>query len=121
MTSTKPRKTPAKRTAGDAAATPLALAFMALVIFSGLAALVALLRVGIQTFWVPSEEEVPKVLLIEIAPVIALLAITVALTVEARPVMRYMQGTAAALHRPEVYVEGVLGAPRVQAEEETSE
>jgi len=25
-----------------------------------------------------------------------------------------MQGTAAALHRPEVYVEGVLGAPRVQ-------
>ena len=48
--------------AGDAAATPLALGFMALVIFSGLAALVALLRVGIQTFWVPSEEEVPKVL-----------------------------------------------------------
>jgi multicomponent K+:H+ antiporter subunit D len=103
--------------APDAAATPLGLAFASLVIFSGLAALVALLRIGIQTFWVPSEEEVPKVLLIEIAPIIALLAVTVAITVEANPVMRYMQATAAALHRPEVYVEGVLGAPRVQDEE----
>jgi multicomponent K+:H+ antiporter subunit D len=98
----------------DAAATPLALGFMGLVIFSGLAALVALLRVGIQTFWVPSEEEAPKVLLVEVAPVVALLAVAVVLTAEAGPVMRYMQGTAAALHRPEVYVEGVLGAPRVQ-------
>jgi len=98
---------------GDAAVTPLALAFTGLLIFSGLAALVALLRVGIQTFWVPAEEEVPKVLLMEIAPVIALLAVTVAITVEAHQVMRYMQATSAALHRPEVYVEGVLGAPRV--------
>ena len=96
----------------------LSLAFTALLIFSGLAALVALLRVGIQTFWVPSEEDVPKVLLIEIAPVIALLAVTVAITVEARPVMRYMQATAAALHRPQVYVEGVLGAPRVPEADE---
>ena len=103
---------------GDPAVTPLSLGFTALVIFSGLAALVALLRVGIQTFWVPSEEDVPKVLLIEIAPVIALLAVTVAITVEAQPVMRYMQATAAALHRPQVYVEGVLGAPRVPEGEE---
>ena len=99
---------------GDPAVTPLALAFTALLILSGLAALVALLRVGIQTFWVPDDDEVPKVLLIEIAPVVALIAVTVVLTVEARPVMRYMQATADALHRPEVYVEGVLGAPRVE-------
>jgi multicomponent K+:H+ antiporter subunit D len=102
------------------AVTPLMLGFTALLIFSGLAALVALLRVGIQTFWVPSEEEVPKVLLIEIAPVVALIAVTVVLTVEAQPAMRYMQATADALHRPEVYVEGVLGAPRV-ADGEASE
>jgi multicomponent K+:H+ antiporter subunit D len=102
--------------AGDPAVTPLALAFTALLIFSGLATLVALLRVGIQTFWAPSEEEVPKVLLVEIAPVIALLAVTVVMTVEAQPVMRYMQATSEALHRPDVYVEGVLGAPRVSRE-----
>jgi multicomponent K+:H+ antiporter subunit D len=102
--------------AGDAAVTPLALAFTALLIFSGLAALVALLRVGIQTFWAPEEEDVPKVLLVEIAPVVVLLAVTLVMTVEAQPVMRYMQATSAALHRPEVYVEGVLGAPRVSRE-----
>jgi multicomponent K+:H+ antiporter subunit D len=102
---------------GDAAGiSAVSLGFGALVIASGLAALVALLRVGIQTFWVPAEEEVPKVLLIEIVPVIGLLAITVGITVEARPVMRYMEATAAALHQPDVYVRGVLDAPRVTGE-----
>jgi multicomponent K+:H+ antiporter subunit D len=91
----------------------VALGFTALLILSGLAALIALLRIGIQTFWVPAEDEVPEVLLIEIAPVIALLAVTVGITVEAGPVMRYMEATAEALHRPEVYVRGVLDAPRI--------
>ena len=100
---------------GDAVP-PVALAFTALLILSGLAALVALLRVGIQTFWVPAEDTVPKVLLIEIVPVVALLAITVGITVEAGPVMRYMEATASALHRPDVYVRGVLDAPRVADE-----
>jgi multicomponent K+:H+ antiporter subunit D len=96
----------------------VALGFTALLILSGLAALIALLRIGIQTFWVPAEDEVPKVLLIEIAPVIALLAVTVGITVEAGPVMRYMQATAEALHRPEVYVRGVLDAPRIAGDTE---
>jgi multicomponent K+:H+ antiporter subunit D len=107
---------------GTGGAVPgVALGFTSLLIFSGLAALVALLRVGIQTFWVPTEEEAPRVLLIEIVPVVALLAITAAMTVEAGPVMRYMEATAAALHRPEVYVEGVLGASRVSGEAEHAE
>ena len=55
------------------AVSALSLGFTALLILSGLAALIALMRVGIQTFWVPVEDEVPKVLLIEIIPVIALL------------------------------------------------
>jgi multicomponent K+:H+ antiporter subunit D len=101
--------------------TPLALAFTALLIVSGLATLVGLLRIGIQTFWVPAEEEVPKVLLVEIAPVIALLAVTVGITIEAHPVMRYMEATAAALHQPQVYVEGVLGAPQIPEAEEPAE
>jgi len=105
---------------GDDEATvdALRLGFTALVIFSGLASLVALLRVGIQIFWVPSEEEEPKVLLVEVAPVMALLAVTLAITIEAQPVMRYMQATSSALLRPQVYVEGVLGAPRVPEAEQ---
>jgi hypothetical protein len=43
----------------------------------------------------------------------ALLALTVAMTVRAQPVMRYMDATARALERPQLYIEGVLGAPRV--------
>jgi multicomponent K+:H+ antiporter subunit D len=94
-------------------ASMVGLAFTGLLIISGLAALIALLRSGIQTFWVPAEEEPPKVLLIEILPVVALLALTVAMTVQAQPVMRYMDATARALERPQIYIEGVMGAPRV--------
>jgi multicomponent K+:H+ antiporter subunit D len=95
------------------AVSALSLGFTALLILSGLAALIALMRVGIQIFWVPVEDEVPKVLLIEIIPVIALLGVTAAMTVKAGPAMHFMEATAAALHQPQVYVQGVMGAPRV--------
>ncbi len=100
---------------GSASASALGFWFTALLIVSGLAALIALMRVGIQTFWVPAEEPAPKVLLVEILPVVVLLSLTVAMTVQARPVMRYMEATARALERPEIYIDGVLNAPRVAA------
>jgi multicomponent K+:H+ antiporter subunit D len=89
---------------------PVALVFTALVVLSGLAALVALTREGIRTFWAAEEEEMPTVPLIELAPVVLLLALTVAMTVKAGPVMRYMEATASALNHPHVYVRGVLGS-----------
>jgi multicomponent K+:H+ antiporter subunit D len=96
---------------------PVALVFTALVIASGLAALIALAREGIRTFWAAEEEEMPTVPLIEIAPVVLLLALTVAMTVKAEPVMRYMEATASALNHPHVYVRGVLGgAPTGEAD-----
>jgi len=87
---------------------PLAWGFFGLLILSGLATLIAMVRVGMQTFWASSDTEVPKVLALEIAPVVALIALTVVLTVQAQPVMRYMEATARALHRPYIYTEGVL-------------
>ena len=93
---------------------PTALGFTALVIVSSLAALVALVREGIRTFWAEAEE-LPPVPLLEIAPVVVLLALTVAMTTQAGPVMRYMEATASALDHPHVYVRGVLGtAPAAQ-------
>ena len=89
---------------------PVALVFTGLVVFSGLAALVALSREGIRTFWASDKDEMPAVPLIEIAPVVLLLALTVAMAVKAGPVMRYMEATASALDHPHVYVRGVLGA-----------
>lgn len=79
---------------------------------SGLAAMIALSRAGIRAFWAPIEETVPRVLLIEIAPVAALLVLTAVLTVQAGPVMRFMEATAASLHAPQSYVDEVLSAPR---------
>ncbi len=83
--------------------------FMALVILSGLATLVALVRVGIQTFW-GGDDNVPKVLALEIAPVVALLAIATLMTIRAEPAMRYAELTAQGLYQPQTYIAGVMGA-----------
>ncbi|WP_435168675.1 monovalent cation/H+ antiporter subunit D [Falsirhodobacter sp. 1013] len=95
--------------------------FMAALIVSGLATLIALLRVGVQTFWAAGDQDEPKVLAVEIAPILALLTLVAVLTWQARPVMRYMEATAAALHRPEVYISGVLTAERTQHQREEAE
>lgn len=96
--------------------------FVALLILSGLAALIALVRAGIRIFWAPVAALVPRVLLTEIVPVAVLLFMTLVLTVQAGPVMRFMKATAVSLHEPESYIEAVLKAPqaaqwRTEAEE----
>jgi len=83
----------------------------ALLIVSGLSALIAMSRAGIRAFWAPVDAVVPRVLLIEILPVGLLLAATVALTVQAGPVMRFMEATAEGLHQPWSYVEKVMSQP----------
>jgi len=90
-------------------------AFTALLLLSGLAALLALSRVGIRAFWAPVDAVVPRVLAVEVAPVIFLLLLTLGLTVKGGPVMRYMEETARAVHAPSSYVDDVLTAPRVPA------
>jgi multicomponent K+:H+ antiporter subunit D len=87
-------------------------AFVALLLVSGLATLIGLVRIGIQTFWA-SDGVVPRVLALEIAPVLALCAMILLLTVRADDALRYMRATAEALYRPTIYAEGVLRAPRV--------
>lgn len=87
-------------------------AFTGTVFVSGFATLVALLRIGIQTFWA-GDSGPPRVLALEMGPIIGLVAVTVLLTVQAQGVMRYMNETARALHHPTIYVEGVIRAPRM--------
>jgi multicomponent K+:H+ antiporter subunit D len=86
-------------------------ALLAALVLSGLATVVAMTRAGINAFWASPERAVPRVGLVEIAPVLLLLAACLALTVQAGPVMRYMQATAEALHAPQGYVQGVLPTP----------
>jgi multicomponent K+:H+ antiporter subunit D len=90
----------------DAGATSWVL--MALLLLSGFAAMVAMARAGIRSFWLPLEGGVPRVRVIEIAPIIVLLALCGALTVQSGSVMRFLGATAADLHVPGSYIRAVL-------------
>jgi multicomponent K+:H+ antiporter subunit D len=58
----------------------------------------------------PVEGVVPRVLVMDIAPVAFLILLCLALTVEGGPAMRYMNATAQSLHQPSAYISDVLSA-----------
>ncbi|WP_110972619.1 monovalent cation/H+ antiporter subunit D [Pseudomonas huaxiensis] len=82
---------------------------VALLVLSGMASLIALVRVGIQRFWTPQERPSPLLRLYECVPIVALLSLCVVLSLWAEPLMRYAQDTAASLGDSSVYIEAVLG------------
>ncbi|KQS89597.1 cation:proton antiporter [Rhizobium sp. Leaf453] len=86
--------------------------YVSLLILSGLAAMIAMNRVGIRTFWTSIEGTIPRVYLIEITPVLLLLTACVLLSLQAGPAMRYMDATAKALSQPQNYIGRVMSAPR---------
>ena len=83
---------------------------VALVILSGLAALVAMMRSGIRIFWAPLEVIIPRVLVVEVAPIVALLALCMVLAVQGGAMLSYTDAAAQALHSPSTYIQSVLGA-----------
>jgi multicomponent K+:H+ antiporter subunit D len=93
--------------------------FLTLVLLSGFATLIGLVRIGIQTFWA-SDGAVPRVLAVEIVPVLALVGMILFLTGQADDTMRFMRSTAFALDRPEGYIGGVLQAPRTEERKEAA-
>lgn len=84
-----------------------ALAVVTLVILGGLATLIALTRAGIRTFWSSIEGTVPRVLVIEIVPVMLILALTAALTVKAGPALAFMEATIRGVTGPQAYIGAV--------------
>jgi len=91
-----------------AAVSTAAWTFMVVLILAGLAAIVSLTRAGIHAFWASPERAVPRVRLVELAPVIVLLILCGVQTIQAGPVMRYMRAAAQSLHVPDDYIRGVL-------------
>jgi multicomponent K+:H+ antiporter subunit D len=83
---------------------------MAFVVLSGLASMIALLRAGINRFWAPTDEHVPRVRVVEMAPIALLLGLGVGLTLLAGPVMGTIQTMSAGLYDPATYIEAVLGS-----------
>ncbi|MFJ7567337.1 monovalent cation/H+ antiporter subunit D [Herminiimonas sp. NPDC097707] len=88
-------------------------ALMALIVLSGLAAIISLLRFGVRTFWASSTITSPRLHVTEVLPISFLLLLCVALTVQAGPVFDYLGRASADLHRPAQYIERVLSEPVV--------
>jgi multicomponent K+:H+ antiporter subunit D len=93
-------------------------ALLVAVILSGLAALIAMTRAGIRAFWASPDRAVPRVRVIEIAPVAFLLILCAMQTIQAGPIMRFMHAAAESLHAPRGYVRDVL---RPASEQQTRE
>jgi multicomponent K+:H+ antiporter subunit D len=81
---------------------------VAMLIISGLAATIALMRTGINTFWVSLEGVVPAIRWVEVAAIVMLLGLGLIMTVYARPVMTFMAMAADALYTRGEYVQAVL-------------
>jgi multicomponent K+:H+ antiporter subunit D len=88
-------------------------ALLVLLIASGLATVVAMMRGGVRTFWPSLERTVPRVRIIEMAPVAVLLLLCFVLAVQAGPVMRYMQAAADSVHAPHDYMRAILSSSGV--------
>ncbi|AGT08662.1 monovalent cation/H+ antiporter subunit D [Paracoccus aminophilus] len=86
--------------------------YAALLILSGFAVLVSLVRLGIRRFWA-SGKPPERMLALEIVPVFLILAMLVLQTVKAGPLLNYTHATALDLAAPAVYRNAVLSAPVV--------
>jgi multicomponent K+:H+ antiporter subunit D len=86
---------------------------MALLLLSGFLTLVALSRAGIRYFWTQPMSSMPALRALEVLPVAALLATSLALSIEAGPVMRHASDTAQGLFKPTAYRNAVMGARQV--------
>jgi len=88
----------------------LAWVLLGLLVVSGLTTVVSLTRIGIRAFWVPSGRAQPRLRVIEVFPIAAMLVLGIVLMVQAQPAMRYFTDTARALHHPGDYVRGIMSA-----------
>jgi len=94
---------------GPAAVSTGGWALLLALVLSGLATVIAMTRAGIRVIWAASDRVVPRVGVVEIAPVLLLLGTCIGMTAAAGPVLRYMDQAAIALHAPEDYVRQVTG------------
>ncbi len=98
---------------GSPAIGPTGWTLMVLVIVSGLIAIISMLRFGVRTFWAAEIVSPPHLRLSEAAPVAGLLLLSLAMTVQARPLFDYLERASASLHAPGNYARRVLTEPVV--------
>ncbi|ODS92205.1 MAG: monovalent cation/H+ antiporter subunit D [Comamonas sp. SCN 65-56] len=81
-----------------------------LMLLTGLAALLALVRVGVRHFWAAHDRRAPQLRVLEGLPIAGLLGACIALALYAGSAMRFTGEAAQALHTPAHYIHGVLAA-----------
>jgi multicomponent K+:H+ antiporter subunit D len=94
-----------------ATATSMTWALMVLIVLSGLMAIISLLRFGVRTFWAAGKVTPPSLSASEVAPICLLLLLCIALTVQAGPVISYLQRASDDLHQPGKYIDRVMSEP----------
>lgn len=87
--------------------------FCAAVLMTGVAATIALSRVGSRLFWSVRGRRTPRLRLIEAGPPAFLILLCLVLTASAGPVMTYLESAAQSLHSPQVYIRVVNGTKEV--------
>lgn len=75
---------------------------------SSFAAIVALLRIGIETIWDSTEGVIPRVRGVEFASIAGLLLACILMTTHGAAILGYTDATVAWLHRPHDYIGAVL-------------
>ncbi|THF61876.1 monovalent cation/H+ antiporter subunit D [Pseudothauera nasutitermitis] len=98
---------------GDAAVHSSAWFMMGVILFAGFAAVLAMMRFGVRTFWASGAVMPPRLQATEVLPVALLLVLCVSLTVGAGPMFGYLERASTDLHSTPRYVDGVLSAPVV--------
>ncbi|MET0963985.1 MAG: monovalent cation/H+ antiporter subunit D [Noviherbaspirillum sp.] len=96
-----------------AAITWIGWTLMALIVLSGLATIISMMRFGVRTFWASGKVAPPRLQLTEAIPVSLLLLLCVLMTVQAGPIFDYLGRTSDGLHRPALYIQRVLSEPVV--------
>lgn len=92
---------------------PLAWGLLALIILSGLAGIISLMRYGVRTFWASPDAVTPRLQLTEAAPISLLLLLCVSMTILAGPAHRYLERAAETLHQPQLYIDRVMSASAI--------
>jgi len=87
--------------------------FMALVLASGLAGIIALMRFGVRTFWASGAIQAPSLQRSEVGPVSLLLALCVAMTIFANPLLGFLARVSQDISQPSAYAQRVLSTPAI--------
>lgn len=82
------------------------------ILISGLTTVIAVARAGIRAFWTFTDRELPRVRGVELGAIALLLSLCIALTIQAGPVMHFMQVTASGLELGRPYIGAVQAQPR---------